>query len=145
MTRRRTHLAAILSPDRLEVLCGRCGARMAAIHPNVGSRHFRTWDSESSRVVAFDRRGWVRRPDDAVWWVPPTDRRLHELGYAARPAKSLADARYPTWLPVSAECPTCGSRQTVDPVVLDVDPNRRSGYSRGSARLLRRASIGGDT
>jgi hypothetical protein len=129
---RRGHLLAVLSEDRSEALCGACGRRLAGIRPAVGS-----WfgPDDDGRFVALDVLGWTRRgargggtdqpPEE--WWVPPQSRGGFLAGW---PARTKFRARYPTWLPASAQCPACDRWQTLDPDVLDVDPNRRSGTAR---------------
>jgi hypothetical protein len=126
--RRKLSLQAKLSPDRMFVLCGRCGGDMAYVA--LDRHEFRDgsgW-SEPFRVLRF-AAGW--RPDKVGVWIFPSQA-LEQLArgrspyqhpqWWREPAIGLYGGKEPTRLPVWAVCPSCHSKQELDAAALDVRP-----------------------
>ncbi|CAN5681827.1 hypothetical protein BH23CHL8_BH23CHL8_28810 [soil metagenome] len=133
--RARVSLRAKLSPDRMSVLCGRCGGPIAYVAMVRDEYRDGSGWGEPYRMLRFDA-GW--RIDERGVWVFPR-RALEQLArgrspyrhpqWWREPAIGLYGGTEPARLPLSAVCPSCRSKQVLDATVLDV----RSGDARDEA------------
>lgn len=122
-------MAARLSKDELRVLCAMvdCGTELATILESG------VWTKGGWQRAVWFPPGWSVRPD-GVWHQPRTkQRRLPGAGYKG------VTGWLPLNLPLEAACPTCEQRQTLEPQLLRVDPNKGDpvpGHTPAIPRLL---------
>jgi hypothetical protein len=133
MTRGRGELSLLakLSPDRMFVLCGRCGGDMAYVAMVRDEYRDGSGWSNPYRVLRFVA-GW--RPEQGVkrgvWVFPPQALEQFARGrspyqhpmWSVEPEIGLFGGKEPTRLPVWAVCPSCHSKQELDAAALDVRP-----------------------
>jgi hypothetical protein len=121
-------LLAKLSPDRMFVLCGRCGGDMAYLAMMRDEYRDGSGRSDPYRVLRFCA-GW-RLDERGVWVLPP--QALEQLArgrspyqhpqWWAEPAIGQFGGKEPIRLPAQAQCPSCHATQQLDAAALDVRP-----------------------
>lgn len=126
--RGKLSLQATLSPDRMFVLCGRCGGDMAYVAMVRDEYRDGSGWSDPYRVLRFcagwrlDKRGaWVLSPQALAQLARGRSPYQHPKWWL-EPVIGLFGNREPTRLPVWAVCPSCHSKQELDAAALDVRP-----------------------
>lgn len=151
MRRAKGPLEAVLSTNRMTVICGRCQADLAyVVHRRSLIEGFLVeWSSvpfgrlsgdtiplahdvvssDPERILRFEA-GWRLSPR-GVWVVPPRGQQRLARGRSAwrrAPRVNGQTASFrrnggaePSRLPLKAQCPSCISDQLLDPVALDVE------------------------
>ncbi|MBA2556320.1 MAG: hypothetical protein H0V12_03070 [Chloroflexi bacterium] len=122
-----------------DVVCGRCGVKLAYVVTETEPGNSGWVAGESRRLLRFDG-GW-RLSDRDVWVLPPRAAKRAAAGLPAwRNAPTvrgraqnylLMGGAEPARLPVKAECRSCRSEQVLDPVTLNVPAEQRGDMERG--------------